>query len=164
MQPRELRSEDWKELRMIRLRALHESGKSFLSNYDKESAYGEDTWTEEFKRAHWWVLPDDDGSTAGLIGATEAEGRWYLEYLWIDPRKRRCGLAEKLTDHVIGHLADEKGVDDVSLWVIEGNDAAQRLYKKMGFEEEGRQSLPDGVRKEIRMTLKGVQAGRQLLF
>lgn len=160
MQPRELQEQDWRELRDIRLQALRESGDSFLSNFDRESAYGDDAWIGEFKRAHWWVLPDDDGSAAGLIGATEAEGRWYLEYLWIDPGKRRCGLAEKLTDHVIGHLAVEKGAENVSLWVIEGNKAAQRLYEKMGFEEEERKPLPDGIRKEIRMTLKGVQAGR----
>lgn len=160
MQPRELRSEDWEELRELRLKALRESGNSFLSNYGRESAYKPGAWVAEFERGHWWVLPDDDGSAAGLIGAAKAEGRWYLEYLWIDPAKRRRGLAEKLTDHVIGHLADAEGADDVALWVIEGNDAAKSLYEKMGFAEEGRQPLPDGGGKEIRMTRSTVQADR----
>lgn len=160
MQPRELQEQDWRELRDIRLQALHEAGNSFLSNYDKESAYGADAWIGEFKRGHWWVLPDDDGSTAGLIGATEDDGRWYLEYLWIDPARRRRGLAEKLTDHVIGHLAAAEGATQVGLWVIEGNDPAQTLYTKMGFAEEDRQPLPGGVGKEIRMTRSTVQPRR----
>lgn len=163
MQVRELRDRDWEELREIRLRALHESGDSFLSNYDSESAYGQSDWIREFSRGHWWILQDDECGAAGLIGATVHEGRWYLEYLWIAPEQRGRGLAEELTRHAMRHLAANEE-ETVFLWVIQGNHAAQSLYEKMGFKEEGRQFVPgDPSRKEIRMARDTVQAKRQLL-
>lgn len=155
MHPRELLIRDWEELREVRLRALRESGSSYISSFERESGYEENDWKEEFSRGRWWVLSGQGGSPAGLIGATPFQGDWYLEYLWIAPAFRRRGLAARLVRHVIDSVTAEEGISTVALWVLNENQAAYTLYKRLGFIADGTvQELRDGTgRKEIRMRL-----------
>jgi len=127
--------DEWQTLRGIRLSALQESPHAFLSTYEKEKSYSEDQWRAEFIRGDWHVSVLG-GRPVGLLGATREPDmpahECYLEYLWVSPECRRTGVAHGMLTTVIGLLRGS-GVRTVFLWVLDGNDAAVRLYKRVGF-------------------------------
>ncbi|MGH3399785.1 MAG: GNAT family N-acetyltransferase [Streptosporangiaceae bacterium] len=92
---RQLIPAEWRMLREVRLRALRDSPRSFLSTYELESAYDEPRWRREFHRGHWTIGAAADRAV-GLLGVTRgsdvAPDERYLEYLWIAPGHRRSGL------------------------------------------------------------------------
>jgi ribosomal protein S18 acetylase RimI-like enzyme len=137
-----------------------------LSNYDKELAYDENRWREEFSRGEWIIAVEGE-SVDGLLGIARASDigpdERYLEYLWISPKRRRSGLAENLIRASLERLA-ATGITVVWLWVLDGNEAARQLYEKCGFISTGeRQPLrADPLRSEERMWLRLKLCARQL--
>lgn len=130
-----LTEDEWYRLRHVRLTALKESPETFLSSYDRELAYGEDEWRAEFSRGEWTIMVRQ-GQTVGLLGATRKVGspskEHYLEYMWVSPEFRRSGVASSLLRTVFGRLCSS-GIATVSLWILDGNQPARRLYEQFGF-------------------------------
>ena len=153
-----LTENDWLRLRDIRLTALSADPAAFLSTYERERAYGERRWRQEFSRGEWNVMCADD-QDVGLVGATrEADVPLHecdLEFLWIAPESRRTGVATMLLKMVLDRLRDS-GVRIVWLWILNGNDPALRLYERFGFQRTNKwQPLPDNpARTEERMRLR----------
>ncbi len=56
----------------------------------------------------------------------------YLEYVWVSPSHRRSNVASDLVASVLGVLR-QKRYRIAYLWVLDGNEAAMGLYKKLGF-------------------------------
>jgi ribosomal protein S18 acetylase RimI-like enzyme len=125
----------WTALRDIRLEALRESPQAFLSTHEKEAAWDEDQWLAEFDRGDWSIgfLADQ---AVSLLGATRpADMPWhecFLEYIWVAPEHRGAGLAQGMLAFTFGRL-QTIGVQTAYLYVLNGNDAARRLYEKAGF-------------------------------
>ena len=74
--------------------------------------------------------PDRQGERYGEIFACYVRPDWW-----------RKGTGRLLMGHAIDALA-HAGRDDISLWVLEGNDRARRFYESYGFG-------PDGTRKLV---------------
>ena len=152
-----LTREEWQVLRDIRLTALQDSPESFLATYQREFSYREENWRAEFARGEWNVGLLG-AAAVSLLGATrEVDApidQCYLEYMWVAPGCRRSGLASRMLDVVVRRL-QARGVRTVFLWVLDGNEAAARLYKRVGFvSTHYRQPLPaDPSRSEERMLL-----------
>jgi ribosomal protein S18 acetylase RimI-like enzyme len=130
---------EWRVLRQVRLRALRDSPHAFLSTYQQEGDYAEPRWRCEFQRGRWTVGAVA-GRAVGLLGVTRgydvaADDR-YLEYLWIAPGHRRSGLGLTLLTTVVGQLRTV-GIRTVYLWVLDGNELALRLYRRVGFVSTG---------------------------
>jgi len=71
-----------------------------------------------------------------------------IEDLYILPQKQRMGCGTKLLQFAI-----EQCTDNPTLWILENNSNAKRLYHKMGFQETGRKNaITDGL-DEIEYTL-----------
>lgn len=130
-----LARDEWHRLRDIRLSALHESPHAFLSTYEREEAYTEDHWRAEFIRGDW-NIGIREGGPVSLLGATREPAtpayQCYLEYLWVSPECRRSGVAFSMLSIVLDRLR-ASGVQTAFLWVLDGNAAATRLYKRCGF-------------------------------
>lgn len=130
-----LTEDEWYRLRDVRLTALRESPETFLASYDRELTYGEDEWRAEFSRGEWTVMVDQ-GQTVGLLGTTRKPGtsseEHYLEYMWVSPEFRRSGVASSLIRTVFGRLCSS-GIATVSLWILDDNKPAKRLYEQFGF-------------------------------
>jgi ribosomal protein S18 acetylase RimI-like enzyme len=134
-----LAPDEWHILHEIRLSALRESPRAFLSRHQDEEAYDEASWRAEFVRGDWYVgiaegQPADD--PISLVGITH-ESRApvhdrFLEYLWVAPEFRGRGVAFDMINRVLDRLK-RSGVRTVFLWVLDGNDGAKRLYKRLGF-------------------------------
>ena len=84
---------------------------------------------------------------AGIVGCTrEADmptDECYLEYLWVAPEWRNKGVAHTMVTDVLDYLR-KSGMRRAYLWVLDGNDAAVRLYKRVGFvSSNNRQPLEE---------------------
>lgn len=140
-----LTQDEWLTLRDIRLSALHESPEAFLSTYTQERAYGDSRWQAEFARGEWWAGYTGDEAVS-LLGTTHEPStppaECYLEYMWVASGHRRSGIALQMLNVVLGHLR-ASGLRTVNLWVLDGNEGARSLYKRVGFVScNHRQPLP----------------------
>lgn len=75
--------------------------------------------------------PDRKGPRYGEIFACYVHPHWW-----------RKGTGRVLMGHAIDGLV-RAGRDDISLWVLEGNDRARRFYETFGFGPDGTRKLMD---------------------
>lgn len=140
-----LGEEEWGRLRKIRLTALNESPRAFLSTYAKEQAFGEQDWRAEFSRGEW-NIEVRGGEAVALVGVTRERGtppgECYLEYIWVSPGFRRRGVATDLVKNVLQRLL-VLGFGTIWLWILDGNEPARCLYEKCGFSSTGTRQRPD---------------------
>jgi len=141
-----LTEDEWPRLQSIRLTALREDPSAFLFSHEKELAYGEQEWRQEFSRGQWNIMVSDH-EDIGLLGVTREEAmseqECYLEYLWVARDFRRDGVASLLLRAVLARLR-ASGVHTVWLYILDGNDPAMQLYKSFGFKNTNeRVELPD---------------------
>jgi ribosomal protein S18 acetylase RimI-like enzyme len=141
-----LTENEWSRLRYIRLTALRDDPSAFLASHEREAAYDEQQWRQEFSRGQWNIMLVDD-KEVGLLGVTREKNmspqECYLEYLWVAPDFRQVGLGSILLRTVLDHLQDS-GVHTVWLYILNGNHGAMRFYQKFGFQSTNeRQLLPD---------------------
>jgi ribosomal protein S18 acetylase RimI-like enzyme len=134
---RMLTPDEWPTLQNVRLSALRESPQNFLSTY--EAALGETSWRAEFSRGDWYVgvadgqPPDEPISLVGFTREPDTPfDQCFLEYLWVMPEFRHCGIAFDMINFVLDRLK-KSGIRTVFLWTLDGNESAMRLYKRLGF-------------------------------
>jgi GNAT superfamily N-acetyltransferase len=78
--------------------------------------------------------PDDDADAA----------TWLIANLHVAPDLKRSGIGGTLFDQAVA-LARDHGARLVTLWVLEGNDAARRFYEKKAMTlDGGRQTREHG--------------------
>jgi len=82
--------------------------------------------------------------------------------MWVAPGRRHSGVALSMLITVLSRLR-ASGVRTVFLWVLDGNEAARNLYKRIGFVSSNhRQPLPGRPgRSEERMQLDLAEAGHR---
>lgn len=78
-----------------------------------------------------------DGALAGYLFSMSVAGEGELHRIAVDENYRKMGIAGKLMERFFSWL-QECSADTAFLEVRAGNRAAVSLYKKYGFEEEGR--------------------------
>ena len=152
---RYLDRDEWHLLRDARLTALRESPHAFLATHEEEGGAGRDRWLSEFDRGEW-IIGEIGGETACQMGVTREFGRpavRHLEYVWVAPAYRRSRVAFHMLSAVLGNLT-QSSVHTVFLWVLDGNDAAKWLYKRLDFTDaDERQEYPDPSRVWVRLKL-----------
>ena len=70
-----------------------------------------------------------------------------IEDLYILPQKQRMGYGTKLLQFAIGQCTGRP-----TLWILENNANAKRLYHKMGFQETGRMNAITDELDEIELS------------
>ncbi len=155
---RRIEADDWLSFKAVRLAALAESPAAFGSTLEREMAFDDDVWQARahqaaagVDRALFLAWSGDD--PVGIVGGMrEGVGPVELVAMWVAPSARGQGVGQQLVSAVI-EFAREAGAPRVELWVVRGNDPAQRLYETMGFVVTGDvQALPsDPCKDEVRM-------------
>jgi GNAT superfamily N-acetyltransferase len=163
---RQADSDDWEELRKLRLRALADAPYAFSSTLEQEAAYPAEVWRRwaEGGPASADFIAREGGASIGMaaiFAEPSVPGRMQLVAMWVDPHYRRRGVAGALIDQAV-HWARHRQAREVILWVADQNSAAGRLYQRIGFRPTGgRQPLashPELTESMLRLPLKGSAA------
>ena len=158
---RPIRPDEWRELRDIRLRALEDAPDAFGATLDEESADPDEAWQHRADRPDgiMVVAVDDDGRFVGMASggpAWEDIDGAALYGMWVDPAARGQRVGEALIG-VIASWAQAAGHERIGLGVTIGNDAAEHLYARLGFEDTGlRYPLRDDTDLVIRYLATGL--------
>ena len=81
-------------------------------------------------------LYPQDGSIAGYIGMLCVLDEGEITNVAVAEGFRRQGIGERLLSSLL-QAGRKEGVDSFTLEVRESNSSARRLYRKLGFQEEG---------------------------
>lgn len=104
-------------------------------------------WTESLRpalgRFACLVVAQDGAQIAGFVlGRVRGMPRYlggasagWISEVWVEPAYRKRGLAEAMVRSAIEWFKGQ-GIARIELQVVHGNAAAQRLYARLGFEEE----------------------------
>ena len=117
-----------------------------LADLDEVMPIEEASYTTPWKRsmfeadlqgnpfARFFVARDpDSGSVVGYICFWKVFSELHLMNLSVHPDRRRMGIGEELARWTLS-WAKENGVSLVTLEVRASNEAAKRLYEKVGFK------------------------------
>lgn len=77
-----------------------------------------------------------------------------IEDLYVLPELQRQGYGTALLDYVITLICRE-GITP-TLWILENNREAERLYRRKGFVPSGKQNAITGKLSEIEFLYKGI--------
>lgn len=132
---------DEEVLRAIRLAALTTDPVAFGSTLSREQAFGRRDWTSRLgpPAVTFVVAPDPSADPVGMawgVPAAGDDGLVHLSGMWVAPSARGSGAADALVEAVLA-WADGRGAVRVGLTVVEGNEPAERLYRRHGFVATG---------------------------
>jgi dihydropteroate synthase len=148
---REVRPDEWREWREIRLRSLADSPDAFGATFADSSTKDEPFWRSfiEYRPNALRLVAERDGAAVGmvvaLIGHEDADHRRANLYaMWVAPEARGSGVGKQLVDTALRWCRSRAALD-VRLDVSDTGDAARRLYKRCGFRDTGdRRPVRDG--------------------
>lgn len=84
-----------------------------------------------------FFVAEEDGAVAGYVIAQYAADQGEILNLGVASPYRGRGLGRSLVERALAELAAQ-GVTSVFLEVRDSNQAARRLYERLGFREVGR--------------------------
>jgi len=131
--------EDWQVWRDVRLASLRDSPQAFSGTLEGAVGRDETGWREGLAgRTQFVAMFADDvvGTAGGMADPGGAFGE--LVSMWVAPPWRGKGVGARLIEEVAGWAASV-GFHELRLWVVEGNQVAERSYTKAGFARTGQQ-------------------------
>jgi RimJ/RimL family protein N-acetyltransferase len=134
----------------MRLASLKEAPYAFSSTYDAARLRNDESWREQADssalgsdRATFFAFADDAPvGIAAVYRLSDKKETGELIQMWVAPEQRGKGVARDLLNAIF-RWAGENGFRTVIAKVTNGNDRAQKFYRKYGFVLEGREA-PDG--------------------
>jgi ribosomal protein S18 acetylase RimI-like enzyme len=141
---RRIRAGEGSRLKALRLRALAESPDAFGTTLAEADRRPDDDWAGQAALGATSdttaiVVAVDSEDWLGMArGVREPEQADAVEFvsLWVDPARRRSGIATALFE-AVAQWARERGARRLQLWVTETNTPAKSLYVRLGFVETG---------------------------
>jgi ribosomal protein S18 acetylase RimI-like enzyme len=139
---RVLSKEDVLIYKEIRLELLKEYPMNFGSSHEEERAFPDDMWINRVEKPTVKTLGAFDGETLIGICALAFSPRIKMKHIaeihsmYVKQEYRNQNIGYNLIQMAFD-LCKEKDVEIVRLSVVDGNDSAINLYKKLGFVEYG---------------------------
>lgn len=150
MRVRRITADEWERWREFRVAMLADAPYAFGSTLADARATSEDEWRARVTRlatgehSCYYVAEDETDGTwlAGAGGYVEDGGIPNVFGVWTAPEARGQRLAQRVIDAVIA-WARTTEAREVRLWATDTNDAARRVYDRLGFTPTGTtQPLP----------------------
>jgi GNAT superfamily N-acetyltransferase len=157
-------------VRRLRLAALADAPYAFLTTLAEARAHPERLWRDRIAANPHFLAFVDEGlgdssehvgavADSGPVGMTVViptdEGR-HIVGVWVDPAARGRGVIDALVDAAVS-WSRAQGDTQLGLWVVEGNERAERAYARCGFRRTGRTQpvpgRPDELELELEMPL-----------
>jgi ribosomal protein S18 acetylase RimI-like enzyme len=142
---RRLVADDYELVREMRLRSLTLSPTAYGSTFEREAEFSDQLWRERLRPEaypHFGCF-DEGGEAVGLVVAGRDEtgdGLGHLFAMWVEPQARATGAADMLVREVV-EWARSQGYSTVQLLITEGNDRAEAVYRRNGFELTGQSTV-----------------------
>jgi ribosomal protein S18 acetylase RimI-like enzyme len=132
----QLSSQRWQDYRDLRLLALKSDPLAFASSYDEEAKLDEDKWCSRISTMYFAV---DEKTPVAMVGLLRhiPKAMYHcadIVSLWVKPDYRKKSIAEMLIAK-LQSLSQQLEIRKLSLEVVVTQNAAIRLYEKMGFEK-----------------------------
>ncbi len=134
---RRLGAEEWDVFREVRLRALADAPGVFGASLGEAMGRSDGEWRARVVGRAQFVAVVEGEVVGTVAGFGEVErGAVHVMSMWVDRRVRGTGVADRLVEAVV-EWAGAEGFGFVRLEVTEGNDVAERLYRRHGFVRSG---------------------------
>ena len=91
----------------------------------------------------FFMLIDED--PVGVVSVTDS----LIEDLYVLPEKQKMGYGTRLLQFAVGQCSGTP-----SLWILENNENAERLYRRFGFTKSGRSNAITDQLAEIEFVLE----------
>ena len=103
------------------------------------------------------VFVYDDGIVRGMISVDRAfaPGEWHLRELYVDPFFQNKNIGTLLMREFLSR-ASASGSRQVSLWVLEANQAARSFYESFGWRPSGQRRPEPGTDQFLLMYRRAV--------
>ncbi|HVF03584.1 MAG TPA: GNAT family N-acetyltransferase [Frankiaceae bacterium] len=144
---RRIREDEWQRWRDFRYAMLSDAPNAFGMTYADAIARPDDDWrtrTRDLATTEHttYVVVEEDGEWLAGAGGYVEDGIPNVFGVWTHPDARGRGLAEQCVQAIVDWAAG-LGAAEVRLWATDGNDAARRVYDRLGFTPTGAtQPLP----------------------
>lgn len=125
-------ADDWEQWRAIRLRSLTESPEAFASSVRTVAAKQdrEDLWRSRIATAVGCWLASDGQTPVGMVALDRMpDESLQLVSMFVGAEARGRGVGASLVDAVVAAAGDTP----LYLRVMDGNQAAVRVYQRAGF-------------------------------
>ena len=127
--------------RDIRLEGLRQNPHAFLATFEHENAMPISRFEERMLTSSVFGA-FVDAELLGVAGYRRQDGakeshKAVLWGMYVQPKGRNCGLGQALIEAIVAHASGS--VEQLKLVVAASNEAAHRLYRKLGFSEYGRE-------------------------
>jgi GNAT superfamily N-acetyltransferase len=127
--------DEWQMVRRLRLAALEDAPYAFLTTLAEARAHPEQLWRDRIvDNPHFLAFLDDE--PVGMTVVIPADEGRHMVGVWVAPRARGRGVIDALIDAALA-WSREQGDTELGLWVVEGNDRAERAYARCGFQRTG---------------------------
>lgn len=109
-----------------------------ISNASLKESWSHESFSKELYNplAKYLVAKSENGKTLGFAGIWTIVDEGHITNIAVHPNFRKKGIGSALVKGLIDH-ASSWGYTAMTLEVRKSNIAAQNLYKKYGFIEEG---------------------------
>ena len=104
-------------------------------------------WPDAIAEGRTRVAVSDGGAIAGFASTVEVDGRLELEDLFVDPDRRRQGIARRLVEDAVA-AARTRGFRDLD---VEANPHAMSFYTAVGFVPYGSARTRFGPAERLRL-------------
>lgn len=148
---------EWERLRDLRLRALREDPAGFSSTYAEELELTEADWRRR-AATPGQIVASRGGHDCGTVLMLATPDGFQLVAMWVAPLARGTGLAEALVRAALAD-AGARGAETVALRVFDDNLPAARLYRRLGFRDEGTSVSPGRAARLLRLRWTGDPTG-----
>jgi ribosomal protein S18 acetylase RimI-like enzyme len=140
----ELGSEDWRDLRTIRLEALRSEPAAYSSSYEETLAWSDEDWRRRLANDHRLHLlaraqNRPIGIVGGYLGSDEGDDSVAVVFgMYVTREHRGKGIGRLLLTSLIERLSAFPQITTIRLGVTETQDPARRLYESAGFQVVGK--------------------------
>jgi ribosomal protein S18 acetylase RimI-like enzyme len=135
---RPVTSDEWPLWRVLRLSALADAPFAFSSTLAEWQGPGdtEDRWRQRLDTVPCNIVAEQHDEPVGMVSGTTTGDDIELISMWVAPEARGMGVGDALIDAVV-QWAATWGAERIVLCVMEGNDAANVLYRRHRFVHTG---------------------------
>ncbi|WP_069162570.1 GNAT family N-acetyltransferase [Nocardia altamirensis] len=150
---RRLIGDDWQLHRDVQLAGLLDAPYSALVTHAEAAQRSEADWRRRLSEAvQFMAFLDDVPVGMGAGARPEGPNAPTLTSMWVAPEARGKGVGDALVLAVLDWARSEH-FDRIALWVLDGNDAAEQLYRRHGFARTGqKEAMPrDAALVEVEM-------------